>query len=409
MYISRKIEHQITASLNSKEIIAVIGPRQCGKTTLLKHISDSLGNTNFLSFDDLKVLQMFEEDIDAFIINYIKGNRYIFIDEFQYAKNGGKKLKYIYDSNDIKIFISGSSAIDLTIQAVKYLVGRVFVFNLYQFDFEEFIQARKPEYISILRKMHKAFDSGQISSVYNVVHKELIDLYEEYAIYGGYPRVVLENDTAEKIRVLGSIFSTYFLREIRDIMGLIDDYKMNKLIQSLALQIGNLIDFNNLSKASEFLYRPLKGYINVLEKTFICSLVRPYFMNKTSEIVKNPKVFFYDTGMRNIIINDFRGLKDRSDGGALLENAVFQELIKQGKSVKYWRTKQKQEIDFIIEGGNKNISAFEVKMDYDSGTNKSLNFFAEKYLGTRKAILYLNKNDSSNDSNQSIKYPVYSI
>lgn len=352
---------------------------------------------------------MFEENIDAFIINYIKGNRYIFIDEFQYAKNGGKKLKYIYDSNDIKIFISGSSAIDLTIQAVKYLVGRVFVFNLYQFDFEEFIQARKPEYISILRKMHKAFDSGQISSVYNVVHKELIDLYEEYAIYGGYPRVVLENDTAEKIRVLGSIFSTYFLREIRDIMGLIDDYKMNKLIQSLALQIGNLIDFNNLSKASEFLYRPLKGYINILEKTFICSLVRPYFMNKTSEIVKNPKVFFYDTGMRNIIINDFRGLKDRSDGGALLENAVFQELIKQGKSVKYWRTKQKQEIDFIIEGGNKNISAFEVKMDYDSGTNKSLNFFAEKYLGTRKAILYLNKNDSSNDSNQSIKYPVYSI
>jgi predicted AAA+ superfamily ATPase len=192
-------------------------------------------------------------------------------------------------------------------------------------------------------------------------------------------------------------------------MGLIDDYKMNKLIQSLALQIGNLIDFNNLSKASEFLYRPLKGYINILEKTFICSLVRPYFMNKTSEIVKNPKVFFYDTGMRNIIINDFRGLKDRSDGGALLENAVFQELIKQGKSVKYWRTKQKQEIDFIIEGGNKNISAFEVKMDYDSGTNKSLNFFAEKYLGTRKAILYLYKSDSSNDSNQSIKYPVYSI
>lgn len=409
MYISRKIEHQITASLNSKEIIAVIGPRQCGKTTLLKHISDSLGNTNFLSFDDLKVLQMFEEDIDAFIINYIKGKRYIFIDEFQYAKNGGKKLKYIYDSNDIKIFISGSSAIDLTIQAVKYLVGRVFVFNLYQFDFEEFIQARKPEYISILRKMHKAFDSGQISGVYNVVHKELIDLYEEYAIYGGYPRVVLEDDIAEKIRVLGSIFSTYFLREIRDIMGLIDDYKMNKLIQSLALQIGNLIDFNNLSKASEFLYRPLKGYINFLEKTFICSLVRPYFMNKTSEIVKNPKVFFYDTGMRNIIINDFRGLKDRSDGGALLENAVFQELIKQGKSVKYWRTKQKQEIDFIIEGGNRNISAFEVKMDYDSGTNKSLNFFAEKYLGTRKAILYLNKSDSSNDSNQSIKYPVYSI
>src|ERR1019366_1105939 len=97
MYISRKIEYQIQASLKSKEIIAIVGPRQCGKTTLLKHIAEGLNDTNFISFDDLKTLQMFEHDIESFIVTYVKGKKHLFIDEFQYAKEGGKKLKYIYD------------------------------------------------------------------------------------------------------------------------------------------------------------------------------------------------------------------------------------------------------------------------------------------------------------------------
>jgi predicted AAA+ superfamily ATPase len=409
MYIKRKIEYQIQASLKSKEIIAVVGPRQCGKTTLLKHIASGLDDKNFISFDDFKALQMFEYDIDVFIATYVKDKKYLFIDEFQYAKDGGKKLKYIYDSNDIKIFITGSSAIDLTIHAVKYLVGRVFVFNLYQFDFEEFVQAQKPELLSLLKDQKEIFASGKVSKVSNTLHHELAKAYEEYAIYGGYPKVVLENNKDEKVKILKSIFSTYFLREVRDILGLVDDYKMNKLVQSLALQIGNLIDYHNLGIASEFLYRPLKGYINFLEKTFICSFVRPYFKNKTLEIVKNPKAFFFDVGMRNIIIDDFRDLDNRPDGGALLENAVFVELIKNDKNVKYWRTKQKQEVDFIIEGKNRTLSAFEIKMDYDSSKMKGLNIFTEKYKEARKAILYLKRKEKFIDLDVSIKYPIYSI
>ena len=132
-------------------------------------------------------------------------------------------------------------------------------------------------------------------------------------------------------------------------------------------------------------------------------------MNKTLEIVKNPKVFFFDTGMRNIIVDDFRGIADRPDGGALLENAVFVELVKSGENVKYWRTKQKQEVDFIIEGSSRTLSAFEVKMNYDSSELKSLNLFALKYPSARKAMLYYKRSDNFKDSDKSIKYPVYSV
>ena len=158
MYIRRKIEYQIQASLKSKEIIAIVGPRQCGKTTLLKHIADDLDNKNFISFDDMKALQMFERDIETFVVTYVRGKKYLFIDEFQYAKEGGKKLKYIHDFNETKIFISGSSAIDLTIHAVKYLVGRVFIFNLYQFDFEEFLQAKNPELVPLLQEQKEMLE-----------------------------------------------------------------------------------------------------------------------------------------------------------------------------------------------------------------------------------------------------------
>jgi predicted AAA+ superfamily ATPase len=184
---------------------------------------------------------------------------------------------------------------------------------------------------------------------------------------------------------------------------------MSRLVQALALQTSNLVDYGKIGVISEYAYPTLKKYINFLEKTFICSFIRPYFMNKSVEIVKNPKVFFFDTGMRNIIIDDFRNLADRPDGGALLENAVFAELIKGDKSVKYWRTKQKQEVDFIIEGKNRVLSAFEVKMNYDSGEMKNLNLFVEKYPQAIKAVLYFKRSGKFMDAEGSFKYPVYSI
>ena len=146
MYIERVLENKIKKYLKRKEIIAVIGARQCGKTTLMKHIFSSLKNSKFISFDDQKILQMFEQDIDFFIKSYVKGVDFLFIDEFQYSKEGGKKLKYIYDSHNTKIIISGSSAAELSIHSLKYLVGRIFIFTLFPLSFNEFLKYKNSRF-----------------------------------------------------------------------------------------------------------------------------------------------------------------------------------------------------------------------------------------------------------------------
>jgi predicted AAA+ superfamily ATPase len=137
-YIPRVLENQINNFLGSSEIIAIIGPRQCGKTTSLHHIAVKLGfsKTGIIDFEDRDELNLFMHDIKAFAELHVQGYDFLFIDEFQYAANGGKNLKYIYDHFPVKIFITGSSATELSVQSIQYLVGRIFVFNLYPFSFK---------------------------------------------------------------------------------------------------------------------------------------------------------------------------------------------------------------------------------------------------------------------------------
>lgn len=408
MYIKRDLEDKILKYINTPEIIAVIGPRQCGKTTLLSHIFKKLGEGEFVSFEDQKILNMFEKNIDDFIEIYVKNKKYLFIDEFQYSKNGGKKLKYIYDLHKIKIFISGSSAIDLTINALKFLVGRIFIFNLYPLDFEEFLNYKDTKYAGILGESRKKFASLSPFTIGEDTHNILLKYYEEFILFGGYPRVVIAESKEEKIEVLKNIYNTYFLREVRDILGLIDDYKLSKLLKSLAFQIGNLIEYKELSVLSEYAYPTLKKYLNFLEKTFICSFIKPYFTNKRVEIVKNPKVYFFDTGIRNFIINDFRGFDDRPDTGALLENGVFQQLLKKDYKINYWRTKKQHEIDFIVFPSDQKELALEVKNRLTKTSSPSLNNFKKMHPDIRTVFIYKNIDPSIN-INIYPSYPIYAL
>jgi len=360
MYISRNIEEKILSYLNTPEIIALVGPRQCGKTTLLKHIHDSLsGPANFITFEDKQLLDLFTKQLKEFIKIHIEPYKYIFIDEFQYARRGGKGLKYIFDTSPRKIFISGSSSADLTIQAIKFLVGRIFVFQLAPFDFAEYLSAKAP----LLRQRYQPFDYVAASKPMPEP-SDLADLtacFNEYAVFGGYPRVVLSKSRDEKIEVLKNIYNTYFLREVKDILGLVDDYKLAQMIKALALQIGNLVEYQEISRIADLSYQTVKSYLNFLQKTFISCLIKPFFINKRTEIVKNPKVYFYDTGLRNFIINDFRDLKERDDRGALLENGAAMQFLKKELAINFWRTKRQAEIDFIVNLPNNQRLAIEVK------------------------------------------------
>lgn len=407
MYIKRNLEDKIIKYLETPEIIAVVGPRQCGKTTMLKKIISSLTGAMSVSFDDQNILGLFEKSPDDFITAYVKGKKYLFIDEFQYAKHGGKTLKYIFDTQKTKIIISGSSVADLTIHAIKYLVGRILVINLYPFDFREFLSYKDQNYLKLYDEYKNKFklDEEKALEISAPTHEKLLKYYEEYLAFGGYPRVALEENLETKKEILRNIYNTYFLREVRDILGLIDDYKLGAFIKGLALQTGNLIEYNELSNLTGYSYSSVKKYLNFLEKTYICKLVRPFFKNKRTEIVKNPKVYFIDTGIRNTVINDFRGLGDRTDKGSLLENGLAMQFIKQGIDFNFWRDKKKNEVDFVLSLGNGKISAVESKTSLKKGGYKPLETFKKNYPEAKILFSYWNTDNTKRETFG--EYPIY--
>lgn len=334
-YIERALEQALEKYLKRKEILAVVGPRQAGKTTIVEHLFEKLEHTHKVSFDDMDLLDLFQNDIKSFIDIHIKPFRYVFIDEIQYAKGSGKSLKFIFDTVPTKLFISGSSAADMAIQSLKFLVGRVLIFTLYTLSFKEFLRYKVPE-------MGEAALKGS-----KIVARQLQPYVEEYLSYGGYPEVVLADTAEEKAVLLKNIYNTYFLREIKEIIQLSDDFKLRELVKALALQIGSIINYQELSSLTGVSFPELKQNLNILEKTFICGLLRNFHTNKRQELRKSPKVYFVDIGFRNFVIKNFN--KERPDRGALLENFVYSELIREEKELRYWRTKAKAEVDFVLE------------------------------------------------------------
>jgi hypothetical protein len=391
-YIKRDLEQTVRENLDMPEMIAILGPRQSGKTTLMQEIFGTLENALFVSFEDRKILELFVEDEKTFAELYVKNNRYLFIDEFQYAKEGGKKLKYIYDHYPgTKILISGSSAPGLTIHGIKYLVGRIFVFNLYPLSFEEFLRYKNVAlFATYLEKKESIaaylFRNSELPEISMPLLEMLCEIYDEYCIYGGYPRVAISETSGEKETVLRNIYSTYFLREIKDILSLTTDFKLSKLIKSLSITLGGLISYNSLEEVSGFDYKGLLVHLNILEKTYICKRVSPYFTNKRTEIIKVPKVYFFDTGFRNIVIDDFRAYDLRQDIGSLNENFVFTQLTYAGVEVKFWRSKSRAEVDFVMKRDGKLI-AIESKSSFRRKT-KSLTAFRDKYNPYRTIVAY---------------------
>ncbi|RMH87271.1 MAG: ATP-binding protein [Calditrichaeota bacterium] len=403
-YIPREIESRLTKYLQVPHIIAILGPRRSGKTTLIQHLEAQLPNSCYLSFEDHKTLALFDNDIDSFIELYIKKHDYIFLDEFHYAREGGKRLKYIFDFYPgKKIFLSGSSALEITIKAAKQLVGRIISFSLFPFSFREFLLARQPDLIPLFEQREIPPESP--------LHKQLFTLWEEYLLFGGYPEVVLQSDWEVKIKLLEGIYNTYLLREVRDILGLIDEYKYTRLMTALALQIGNLVNFAELSQISGYEYRTLKQRLNVLEKTYIVSLLHPFYRNKRLEIVKNPKVFFFDTGLRNYVIDNFQRLELRTDKGSLCENYVWGVLHRIGIKHYFWRTKSKVELDFVIEKSGQLIP-IEVKCNpYGSKLPRAFHSFHQKYTFGKGFLLNLSAERRTRKINSStIEYlPIYAL
>ncbi len=383
IYIPRKQEEKILKYLPAPEIIAVVGARQVGKTTLLKHIYNRIEAPKvFLDFEDPEILSIFDEDVKVFARLYVEKNEYIFIDEFQYAQEGGRKLKFLFDHYASKILISGSSSLDITLKISSALVGRIFSFELFPLSFEEFLNFKFPEALELIKNHYqkkKPLPSG--------IHKKLISLIEEFVLYGGFPRATISEEDEEKREVLKNLLSSYFMKDIRGFFKISTEHSFQKVIKALALQVGSLLNYTELSNLGHLSLREVKKYLEILEETYIIALSRPFYSNKRTELVKNPKVYFIDSGLRNSIAKDFRPLSERADAGALLENFIAAELLKSGFELKFWRTKSGAEVDFIIER-EREIFAIEVKAGERRKPGKSLLSFISKYRPAKAFIFH---------------------
>ncbi|OIP85088.1 hypothetical protein AUK04_01625 [Candidatus Roizmanbacteria bacterium CG2_30_33_16] len=382
IYIKRIIETEILPFINRREVISLLGSRQSGKTTLLKHLQENLIKKNkkiaYITFENKQSLQLFNdlEEFMAFYQNY----DILIIDEFHYAKEGGQKLKFLYDTTDKKFLISGSSSLELTFQTGKYMVGRMVTFKLSPFSFEEFLLATNESLFNVY-SLNKPLSQ--------IIKYHLMKNFETYLIYGGYPAVVLTKSKTEKEKILEGIIENYLLRDIKDLLTLITEDELILLTKLLATQIGNLINYNELSTLSRLPYKQLLKHLEILKKTYIVDLVRPYSTNKRTELVKNPKVYFFDLGFRNYLLGDFRSFDKRQDIGALVENYIFTKLSSNQKittRINFWRTKSGAEVDFIIEKQG-NIIPIEVKYSSSPVIGKSLYSFFNKYQPNKAYVI----------------------
>ncbi len=374
---------EVRSLLETPEIIAILGARQVGKTTLMRHIFETLpGPKVFLDFEDPEVLSLFDEDIRSFARLYVEGKDFVFLDEFQYSREGGKHLKYLYDHYAAKFVISGSSSLDLAVRAASMLVGRIFLLELFPLNFAEFLSFTDPDLLPLVRDHVREQNPLPPS-----LHRRLLQHIEAFTRWGGYPRVVLARTPEEKEEVLKNLLITYLMKDIRGFFRLASEYPLQKLMRALALQVSGLIQYNELSQVSGLTYHELKRHLAILEETYIVRLSRPFFTNRRLELVKNPKVYFVDPGFRNHLIRDFRGWDSRPDTGKLVENFVASELIKQGHPLRFWRTKSGAEVDFVAETSEGPIP-LEVKAGQTRTIGKSLRSFIKKYRPSVAYFLY---------------------
>src|SRR3989338_945602 len=383
---NRKLIKKVVPSLKTKNIIVVHGARQAGKSFLMKYIIDHYLQKNYFYMDleNLEYLELCNKGPEA-VYQFLVGKGIntdkkiiLLIDEIQYLKNPSNFLKLFHDHyENVKLIVSGSSSFDIKRKFKESLVGRTINFELFPLDFEEFLEFKEKKYVLKQENPEE-------------INNELISLFEEYTSSGGYPKIVLEKNEENKKLMLSQIISTYIKKDIRDLGNIRDIESFNRLVMILASQSGNLLNSEELSNTLGIDQKTIKEWLFLLEATYIIKLVKPYHKNVRSELTKNPKIFFIDTGLMHLL--HLKNLPKTMLGNSL-ENSIFSELLKNNAELNFWRTTNKQEIDFIIQ--DEKITAVEVKLNFQQSIPSSLSFFKEKYKSRNFIVALYGKKDKS--------------
>jgi len=345
-----------------KQVLILLGSRQVGKTTIVKKI---FPNGDYFLVDNEPIKKILETyDIETYKTLINENSKEIIIDEIHLLSNPGRAIKIIYDQlENIKIIITGSSSFHIKNKTGESLAGRKIDYNIYPLTFSEYLNQKGIEKDLNFNIFEKIIDDKKYNPKDQLYKFDIENNLNGVLIYGQYPHLI-KNPNDEKY-LLNFVDSLIF-KDILE-LNLIEDKKLAKdLLKLLAFQIGNLINYSELANSLKADQRTIKRYIEIFEQSFILFRLYPYSKKKRDEISKSAKIFFYDTGVRNALIGDFSSLESRTDKGALFENFIVSELIKQDSysdqncKFYYWRTKQGSEIDVVLEKG-KELIGVEIK------------------------------------------------
>lgn len=373
----RDIVDEINNYLKTDDIIVLHGAWQVGKTSILYLLREQLKAkgevTYYIDLEDSRFVKILDSGSGEFIklleeeglkTSYRK-KIFVFIDEIQYLSNPSSFLKLTADHHkNLKLIISGSSSFAIKDKFKDSLVGRTVNFEIFNLSFKEFLTFKQYPF-----EEKKSYTQKKI--------EELKRLFKEYVLYGGYPKIVLTPEVDKKEKYLQQIIDTYVRKDIRDLASIKDIDKFNKLLETLASHSGNLLNVAELSNTTRIAKQTIERYLFIMENTYIIKLLRPFSKNIRSELFKLPKIYFYDTGLMQMLW--LKGLQKELIGN-VFETGIFVELIKKyGKdSVFYWRTTDKKEIDFILKIRNA-ILPVEVKLKFEQFNPSAINYFKGRY------------------------------
>lgn len=349
--IKRALTDVISGILGDGKVIIIYGPRQTGKTTLLKENFEDK-DTLWMDGDDFDVRELLTHTTSTALSNLLQGKKRLIIDEAQHIPGIGHTLKQIHDHvKGIQVLVTGSSSFEISSIANEPLTGRKWEFHLYPFSVMELVG-----------------------------HQGLLAesrLLEQRLIYGFYPEIVTHPADAQKRLV--SLVNSYLYKDILKWQEIKKPVQLEKLLQALAFQVGHEVSFNELAQLTGLTNETVQRYIDLLEKSFVIFSLTSFSRNLRNEIKRGKKIYFYDNGIRNAIIKQFQPLALRNDIGPLWENFLIMERLKYKSTHQlftndyFWRTHAQQELDFIEEY-NGLIHAFEFKWNERKKKSISLSF-----------------------------------
>jgi hypothetical protein len=365
MPIERSIQKDVENALFKGKVVVIYGARQVGKTTMVKKILEKYKEDSvYLNCDEPDIRNALTDKTSTELKSFMDTRRLVVIDEAQRIKNIGLTLKLIADNfPETQIIATGSSSFELSGKIAEPLTGRKLEFYLYPF--------------SVIELMQK----------YSLL--ETNRLLEEHLIFGMYPGVVYAGHDKEKC--VRELATSYSYKDVLTFQDIRNPELLEKLLQALALQIGGEVSYTELAQLLGVNKVTIENYIRILEQAYIVFRVGPFSRNIRNELKKKRKIYFYDLGLRNALINNLNPISLRDDIGALWENFMVSERLKRNNNLgisvnKYfWRTTSGKEIDYIEDSGGL-LSGYEFK--WQKKNYSAPRDFLNAYQGSHVSLVH---------------------